>query len=320
MRAPEFWRRDGILPRLLSPLSLVWDWTTERRLADTEAFRAGIPVICVGNIVAGGSGKTPVVLALAQWFRQRGRQAHVLTRGYGGSEVGPRAVDPIRHDSARVGDEALLLAAEATTWVARCRPDGAVAARETGAELLLMDDGFQNPSLAKDLSLVVVDGGYGFGNGRVMPAGPCRERIAAGLARADAVVLVGEDSVGVTARLGGLPILRARLVPGPEAAALQGRRVVAFAGIGRPGKFFATLEDVGATVERTIAFPDHHPYTKAEIEDMLADAETANALLVTTAKDAVRVPRQLRDRLSILTVTLAWDDPGLLSTVLGKVL
>jgi len=319
MRAPEFWREDGPLPRLLSPLSLVWGWAAERRQVDSEPFHASVPVVCVGNIVAGGSGKTPVVLALVKWFRDHDRQAHVLTRGYGGTEMGPRAVDLVRHDAARVGDEALLLAVEATTWVARCRPDGAVAAQETGAQVLIMDDGFQSPSLAKDLSLVVVDGGYGFGNGRVMPAGPCRERIAAGLARADAVVLVGEDTVGVTRCLGDLPILRARLVPGPEAAQLAGRKVIGFAGIGRPDKFFATLREVGAIINETVAFPDHHPYGKAEIEELIAAAQAANAVLVTTAKDAVRVPAALRDRLTVLPVMLAWDDEALLATILGKV-
>jgi len=320
MRSPDFWRRDGALPRLLSPLSLVWGWAAERRMAEAEPFRASIPVICVGNIVTGGSGKTPVVLALVKWFRNHDRQAHVLTRGYGGTEVGPRAVDLIRHDSARVGDEPLLLAAEAPTWVARWRPDGAVAAQETGAQVLVMDDGFQNVTIAKDISLVVVDGGYGFGNGRVMPAGPCRESIAAGLARADAVVLVGEDTVGVGTRFGHLPVLKARLVPGPEAADLKGRKVVGFAGIGRPDKFFDTLDEVGAEIEHTVAFPDHHPYAKAEIEELIAEAEAAQALLVTTAKDAVRVPAELRPRLTVLTVTLEWEDEALLSSVLGKVL
>ena len=166
---------------------------------------------------------------------------------------------------------------------------------------------------------MVVDGGYGFGNGRVMPAGPCRERIAAGLARADAVVLVGEDEVGVTQSLGDRPILRARLVPGPEAAGLVSRKVIAFAGIGRPDKFFATLRNVGAIVDEQVAFPDHHPYGKGEIEELIAAATATDALLVTTAKDAVRVPAALRDRLTVLPVALAWDDEALLATILGKV-
>ncbi len=321
MRAPDFWTQDGAVSRLLSPLSAVWAWGVARRLAEADPYRSSIPVICVGNIVAGGAGKTPVVLALVRYFRAQGRQVHVLTRGYGGTEVGPRAVDLARHDAARVGDEPLLLAAAAPTWVARWRPDGAVAAADMGAEILVMDDGFQNPTLAKDLSLVVVDGGYGFGNNRVMPAGPCREPPARGLARADAVVLMGEDQVGVTPQIAaaGVPILHAHLVPGPEAALLAGKKVVGFAGIGRPAKFFATLAATGADVIETVAFPDHHPYGATEIAEMAALAASSGALLVTTAKDAVRVPAAARDCLIVLTVTLAWDEPAALPRVLAKV-
>ncbi|MDA8232479.1 MAG: tetraacyldisaccharide 4'-kinase [Magnetospirillum sp.] len=320
MRAPEFWRRDGMLPRLLSPLSALWAWGAERRLREAEPFRAQVPVICVGNVVAGGAGKTPVVIALVRRLRAKGRDVHVLTRGYGGTEVGPRVVDPIRHDASRVGDEPLLLAAEAPTWVARWRPDGAAAAVAMGADVLVMDDGFQSAALAKDLSLLVVDGGYGFGNGRVMPAGPCREPVARALARADAVVLIGEDEAGVLPLPVPVPVLRARLVPGPEAAALAGRRVFAFAGIGRPEKFFATVRQAGTEVVDARAFADHHPYRAAEIEAMAAEA--GDAVLVTTAKDAVRIPAALCPRVAVLTVSLAWDDGAavdrLLDTLAGN--
>ena len=319
MRAPEFWTRDGALPRLLSPLAALWAWQSARRLATAEPFRAAVPVVCVGNVVAGGAGKTPTVLALVRWFAARGRAVHVLTRGHGGTEVGPRQVDPVRHNAGRVGDEALLLAQAAPTWVARWRPDGAVAATAMGAELLIMDDGFQNPGLAKDLSLVVVDGGYGFGNGRVMPAGPCREPVDRALARADAAVLIGEDRTGAAGRLVGLPLLRARLVPGPEAAGFAGRRVVAFAGIGRPEKFFTTLRAVGADLVDAVAFADHHPYTAAEIASLAERAQAAGALLATTAKDAVRVPEVLRPGLAVLTVTLEWDAPAALGRLLERV-
>jgi tetraacyldisaccharide 4'-kinase len=319
MHAPEFWHREGWLARALSPLSPLYAWTVRRRLEDTEEFRPAVPVICVGNIIAGGAGKTPVVVALARLLKGAGRQVHLLTRGYGGTEVGPRAVDPDRHDAARVGDEALLLAAEAPTWVARWRPDGAVAATAMGADIIVMDDGFQNGSLAKDLSLVVVDGSYGFGNGRVMPAGPCREPPERGLERADAVVLVGDDTCGATRHFGEVPVLRARLRPGPEAEALHGRDVIAFAGIGRPGKFFATVEACGATLLATEDFPDHHPYSRPEIEEMLTEAEACGALLVTTTKDAVRIPPELRSRVTVLPVALEWDEPGLLAGLLDRV-
>lgn len=320
MRAPEFWRRDGVAARLLAPLAGLYGWAGRRRRLGGEGFRAAIPVICVGNIVAGGAGKTPVCLALGQCLAERGGNPHFLTRGYGGTEAGPRLVDPVRHTAARVGDEALLLAAHAPTWVARHRPDGAVAAAELGAGIVVMDDGFQNGSLRHDLALVVVDGGYGFGNGRVIPAGPCREPLAQGLARADAVVLVGDDTAGVAALLGGKRLLRARLVPGPEAEGLRDAPVVAFAGIGRPEKFFATVRGCGARVLAAHAFADHHPYGRAEVARLLDQAQAAGAELWTTAKDAVRVPADLRDRVRVLSVTLAWDDPAGVDALLAGVI
>ncbi|MGE5517232.1 MAG: tetraacyldisaccharide 4'-kinase [Bacteroidota bacterium] len=319
MRAPEFWHTPTLTSRLLAPLGSVYAWVVARRLAEAEPYRPTIPVICVGNIVTGGAGKTPVCMALVERLRARGCQPHLLTRGYGGTEVGPRAVDPVRHDAARVGDEALLLAQCAPTWVARWRPDGAVAAAQMGADILVMDDGFQNPSIAKDLSLVVVDGAYGFGNGLPMPAGPCRETVAGGLARADAVVVVGEDTAGIAQRCGPLPVLTARLVPGPEAEALRGRKVVAFAGIGRPAKFFDTLEHCGAELVAAHSFPDHHAFSRAELAELIAEAESVGAVPVTTAKDAVRVPSDLRPALSVLTVRLEWDKPEALDVLLDRV-
>jgi tetraacyldisaccharide 4'-kinase len=321
MRAPEFWSHDGMLARSLAPLGAVYAWAVARRLAEADEYRPAVPVICVGNIVAGGAGKTPVALSLAEALKRAGRAVHLLTRGYGGTEVGPRAVDLDRHDAARMGDEALLLAAAAPTWVARWRPDGAVAAVSMGADIIVMDDGFQNGSIAKDLSLVVVDGFSGFGNGRVIPAGPCREPPARGLARADAMVLVGEDRTGAArlAEAAGAPVLSARLAPGPEAARLAGRRVVAFAGIGRPAKFFATLAECGAELVSSHAFPDHHPYGEGQVASLLAEAEAERALLVTTAKDRVRVPSSLRSRVDVLTVTLEWQEPALLAALLDRV-
>jgi tetraacyldisaccharide 4'-kinase len=277
-----------------------------------------VPVLCVGNLVAGGAGKTPVVLSLAARLGARGRAVHILSRGYGGSLAGPVRVDPARHSAAEVGDEPLLLAQAAPTWVARDRARGGRAAAEAGAALLLLDDGLQNPGIAKDLSLLVVDGGYGFGNGRVLPAGPLRESLAAGLARADAVVLMGDDRAGVGALLGAKPVLRARLVA-ERAGQFAGRPVVAFAGIGRNAKFFDTLAGTGARLVARHGFPDHHRYRAAELDRLGAEAEAAGALLVTTAKDAARLAPAWRARVAVLHVAVAWQDEAMLDALLARI-
>ncbi len=244
---------------------------------------------------------------------------HLLLRGYGGATRGPRRVRP-GDDSALVGDEALLLSEIAPTWTGADRAASARAAIAAGAEVLVLDDGLQNPTLVKDLSLLVIDGGSGFGNGRLFPAGPLREKVAAGAARCGAAVLIGPDSTGAAAVLAGLPVLRARLTPGPEIAALAGRRVFAFAGIGRPDKFFTTLADAGAGLAGAVAFPDHHPYRAAEVQRLLDRAARLDAVPVTTTKDAVRLPPTLRAQVEVARISLAWEDPGALERVLGEVI
>ena len=322
MRAPEFWWRDGpgTAARLLAPAAWAYGLAARRRMAAT-AMRAGRPVLCVGNLVAGGAGKTPVALDLAVRLAARGVAVHFLTRGYGGSETGPLRVDAARHGFAEVGDEALLLARRAPTWVARDRAAGARTAVAAGAGAVIMDDGFQNPSLAKDVALVVVDGRRGFGNGRLLPAGPLREGLAAGWARAAAVVLLGDDETGAAAAVRKaaphpLPILRAHLVPGPEAAALAGRAVVAFAGIGDPGKFFATLRAIGCRLDGTFAFADHHPYRAADLRPILDVAQRTGALVVTTDKDAVRLPAGTAADVRVLTIGIEWEDEAVLERIL----
>ena len=301
MRRPDFWDADGLLPRLLSPLSLAWSAAGAVRFALAKPYRASIPVICVGNLVAGGAGKTPVAIDLAQRLG-----AAVVTRGYGGSIAGPVRV--AGEDFTQVGDEALLLARVAPTWVARDRAAGIGAAAEAGATSVVLDDGFQNPSIAKDVSLVVVDG---FGNGRVMPAGPLREPVRRGLERADAIVLMrGPEEPG---HLGERPVLRARIEP-VNGGAFAGRRLVAFAGIGRPEKFFHTLETLGADLVARRSFPDHHPYREAELSAM----RRTDATLVTTAKDAVRLPPTLRSEVEVLEVRLVWDDEAALASLLRR--
>jgi len=256
---------------LLQPLAWFYALGAASRQRWTHPWQAPVPVICIGNLVAGGAGKTPVALSLAMRLRARGRQVHILSRGYGGSLAGPVAVDPARHSAAEVGDEPLLLAAAAPCWVARDRVAGAQAAIAAGARLLLLGDCLQNPRLAKTLSLLVVDGGYGFGNRRVLPAGPLRETLAAGLARSSAVVLMGEDTAGIAPLLAGKTVLRAQLAAENEGD-VAGRRLVAFAGIGRPEKFFASLASAGGRVVARHGFADHHRYRESELERLQGEA------------------------------------------------
>ncbi len=307
MMPPRFWAHDGVLPRLLSPLSALVEQSTARRVARPR-WRAPVPVLCCGNAGVGGAGKTTLALDQVRRLQARGVAVHCLTRGYGGRTRGVVRVDPAIHDAALVGDEPLLLAATAPTWVSADRAAGARAAVAGGAGMLVMDDGLQNPGLMQDLALLVVDGASGFGNGRVLPAGPLREPAAAAAARCRAAVLVGPDLAGARAVLpSDFPVLTARLAPDQ---ALQGRRVLAFAGIARPSKFFQMLQDAGAEVVATAGFPDHHRFTAAELDRLLRRAAALGAEPATTPKDAVRLLPGLRARVLVVGVTLAWDDPS----------
>lgn len=320
MRAPDFWGEPpGLAAALLTPVGTALDAAGRLRRAVARPYRASVPVICVGNLVAGGAGKTPVVLSLCEILRARDVGAHVVMRGYGGSLAGPVAVDPARHGAAAVGDEALLCADVAPCWVARDRAAGVRAAIEGGARAVVLDDGFQNPAIAKDLSLVVVDAAYGFGNGRLLPAGPLRETVAAGLARADAVVLLDGDSPPPELAGFDRPILHARLEP-VDPKRYAGMRVVAFAGIGRPKKFFDTLRRLGAELVTERSFPDHHPFTPGEIVSLRKLADRENALLITTDKDRVRLPDDWRVRIDVLHVKIRWQDEAALTALLAPVL
>ncbi len=314
MQAPGFWWRDGVLPRLLGPVSGLVATATARRVARPR-WRAPVPVVCCGNITVGGAGKTTLALDLGARLTRRGAAVAFLTRGYGGRVRDVVRVGP-EHDAAQVGDEALLLAAVAPTYVCPDRAAAARAAVAAGATVLVMDDGLQNPGLVQDLPLLVVDGATGFGNGRVLPAGPLREPVAAGAARCRAAVLIGEDRSGAAAMLPpGLKVLRARLVQ--DAPDLAGRRVLAFAGIAHPGKFHATLAQVGAVVVETADFPDHHRFSPAELARVLARAAALEAVPVTTPKDSVRLPPEIRAQVMVAGVTLEWADAGEVEALLA---
>jgi tetraacyldisaccharide 4'-kinase len=315
---PDFWARAGLMPSLLKPAARAYAALSAVRHAFATPHRAPVPVICVGNLVAGGAGKTPVAESLVNLLIARGRHPAILSRGYGGSESGPVQVDAVKHSASAVGDEPLMLSRLAPVWVARDRAAAAHAAVATGADCLVMDDGFQNPSLAKDLSLLVIDGAYGLGNGEVMPAGPLREPAVRALARADAVILIGEDRFNLVHWI-SKPVLRAALKP-VNSADFDGRRVVAFAGIGRPEKFFTTLEACGASVLARHGFPDHHAYNDADLRNLANEAEAKAATLVTTTKDRSRMASAWRERIPALAVTIAWQDEATLLRLLDSVL
>lgn len=315
-RTPAFWYtppdRPTGLARLLGPLGWLYAMGTARRLR-RPGHVARVPVICVGNLVAGGAGKTPVTFALAQRLLARGHVVHIVSRGYGGQLRGPVRVDPARHGAAEVGDEPLLLSAIAPTWVARDRASGVRAAEDAGAGVILLDDGFQNPSVKPALSLLVVDAARGFGNGRCIPAGPLREPVSVGMARADMVIAVG--GAQAQARLAAtwgtsltVPVVRAVLQPLPTGMDWAGQPVLAFAGIADPERFFSTLRGLGAVVVRGEALADHAPLAESFLRRLEAEATAAGAQLVTTEKDALRLPSAWRMRVLTLVVRLEVED------------
>lgn len=332
LSTPRWWyvRERAPMPvtrALLTPLSWIWAAVTARRLARTLPIDPGAPVICVGNLTVGGAGKTPVVRELLARLNARGIAAHGLSRGYGGSLAGPLQVDLERHTAAEVGDEPLMLAREAPMWIARDRADGATAAALAGADAVVMDDGHQNPTVKKALSLVVVDGEtrdgeWPFGDGAVFPAGPMREPLAAGLARADAVVLIlppglEQPEPELLALFGTTPVLIARLEP---AAAPPAGPQLGFAGVGKPWKVERALKAAGCDLVDFAAFPDHFAYGEAALRALAERAAQFGAGLVTTEKDWARLPADWRERITPWPVKARFEDEAALDAMLDRAL
>jgi tetraacyldisaccharide 4'-kinase len=324
MREPVFWHRPSSwISRLLLPLGAIYGLVAGHRL-QRQGFDAGVPVLCVGNYHVGGAGKTPAVLALAKMLRDLGETPVVLSRGYGGRLRGPIKVDPERHTAADVGDEPLMMARTVPVVVARDRIGGVALARAQSASVILMDDGFQNPAIAKDASLIVIDGDRGLGNGCVLPAGPLRAPLPPQLARTDALVVIGDGAaaaaVAAAIAAQGKPVLSAHLRPDDASVvSLGGKRVLAFAGIGDPRRFFRTLRASGIDVVEERAFADHHPFTKAEIEALIAAAKSDALTPVTTEKDLARLRTAAglpgwASEIAAFPVTLEFEDAARLRT------
>lgn len=325
MRPPEFWKaevsgRDSALAlrAVLTPVSWLYAAVAAHRQRTTVSRHAAVPVICIGNLTVGGAGKTPISRAIRV---KLGPNAHTLSRGYGGRAIGPLRVTPDM-DAVEVGDEPLLHASDGAAWVSRDRYAGAQAAAQAGAHVIIMDDGFQNPALAKDLCIIAVDPAYGIGNGSVFPAGPLRESLSAGLARADAVVMLhntwSEDVPEQPDWLRGFtkPVLQASVSPLAEAPSGP---LVAFAGLARPEKFFDTLEAVGADLTETVPYPDHHPYSEDDLAWLVQLAEERQAQLITTEKDAARLSPEWRARVAVLPVAARFADEAALDALLAPI-
>lgn len=316
MQTPEFWTKRGFLSSILQPFAAIYATATARRLKSRIPYKAECPVICIGNLTAGGTGKTPVSLSIAELLHSMGKNPYFISRGYGGA-LRNVIVNPKVHTPQQVGDEPLLLAEAAPAVVNPDRAGAAKLAISDGADCLVMDDGFQNPTLHKDLSFLVFDGNYGIGNGRVIPAGPLREPFDKGIKRAQAVIILGEDKKQIASQT-DLPIFYGEIKE--ENPETTNRNIVAFCGIGHPEKFFASLSKCGFNINRNFSFPDHHFYTHAELNSLIDFAQKNNLDIYTTSKDFVKIPPELRSHFKVLKIKIWWHNENALQNFLAQLL
>ena len=319
MKTPAFWSTPNTLSTLLIPASWLYQKLVWLRNRSVNTQRVNVPVLCVGGLTAGGAGKTPVCLHIGELCRANGINAWFVSRGYKGKLIGPVQVKPSEHTAYDVGDEPLLLAGVLPTAVSKNRLLGAQFAAKVGAQLIIMDDGFQNPSVHKDVSLIVTDGTHMFGNNRMIPAGPLREPVMQGLKRADGVIIINpKPDSGIPAIQ--INVLRAQTRPNEDAKKLAGKKVLAFCGLAYPQKFFATLDSLGAEIVEKNTFPDHYQYTDAEIDALALKAKELEAVLVTTSKDAARMNSRSLSLVTVVYVTLDFEKPDALMELIRKTL
>jgi len=303
MKTPQFWNKKGIISKVLLPLSFIYGAITQWRLKFSKPYHSSAKVICIGNITAGGVGKTPVALAMAEKYIKAGKKVFFVTRGYKG-KLKNILVDLDKHTPQETGDEARLLAAVAPTIIAPERDKGAKLAESLGAEVIIMDDGFQNPKLYKDESWLIFDGATGVGNGYIIPAGPLRETLKNGEKRADYILIMGEDKTGLAAKC-TLPVYYGKIEPEPFE--LKNRKVLAFAGIGHPEKFYDTLKSLGYDVVISHNFSDHYAYKNGDVEALYKEAKDKGLALVTTEKDYVKLTKEDKKKVSVLKIRAVWD-------------
>lgn len=315
MKTPKHWQNKNFLANLLYLPSCLYAFATWCRICLNKPQKVNIPVICVGNLTAGGSGKTPVAVSLARLLKQKGKNPFFISRGYGG-KLKNVIVDRQHHSSTEVGDEPLLLAREAPVVINPKRFEAAKKAVENGADVIIMDDGFQNPQLYKNKSLLVIDGAFGLGNTYPIPAGPMREFLSEGIKRADAVVMLGKDQTNILSKFRNLPVFFGAVIPVKPQT--KEEKTVAFAGIGRPQKFYQSLEECGINVVKTFDFPDHHFYSEDELNDIVNYAQKIGADIYTTSKDMVKIPVSLQSRFKVLEIEIKWQDEVAISKFISE--
>lgn len=306
MKTPKYWQSNSFISKLLAPFGLIYGGLTCLRQKLKKPCKISVPVICIGNITAGGTGKTPVSISVAKMLETEMFHPFFVTRGYGG-KLQDVIVNNKKHTARDVGDEPLLLSKQAPVVVNADRAKAAQKALEQGADVIVMDDGFQNPSLYKDLSFLVFDGHYGIGNGKIIPAGPLRESLKSGIKRADAVIILGKDKHNLAQKC-GLPVFFGH-TESIQANLDSNQNVLAFAGIGHPQKFYHTLKQQGFNLVKTIDFPDHHFYTRTELDSIVAQAKELNAQIYTTGKDSVKIPPLYSQDIHVLEIAVVWDKP-----------